>query len=474
MVLFVSGCSKENLDSKQIADQNEGSGPRKSGADGIYDVLGYGYDATGLYMNSYSSTHPVIDMVKFKASEPNNINIDNSTSTEGTYASGSNAETYAKSLTASLEISYTGLFYSGQVKTSYSISNTTTSKFSYASYNMLLRMRRITLNSSVDNFTNYLSDQFIADLNTQSAEYIVLNYGTHVLTEVQLGAKLELSYQSNASGVDKNETVKAGLVASAGKSFKVTADVSVNSSLKTNNSSESIKYKTFGGDVSKAIVGTIILNTNSQIDISSWQSSCNTTNMVLINVAPKKMIYIYELVKDPTKRAAIKLAVEKYISGRSIICATDLLECKKSGSYGVDYQYSTVPNNYIGWTSQTSIGFLLPETTLRVGTIPLYQFYRRVANSAPGVVGGYYSDQYILTTNLNEGTSTPGATLVRTEGQVYATAVDNSVTPLYQFYNVSTKMYTYSTNKLQFGNGTGLYPGADNFIYQKIVCYIPK
>ena len=468
LLLFFSSCSDELLKSNESdLSQNNVTVRQKSGGDGIYDVLGYGYNATGLYMNSYSSTFPVIDMSKFKAAQPQNIEIDLSSSTEGTYSSGADAENYANGLTASLDVECKWPLFSAQVTGTYSLTKTSSSKYSYASYNMLLRQKRISINSSISNLSNYLSDQFILDLNNQSADYIVSNYGTHVLLEVQLGAKLELSYQTTTSSTTKKEAATAGLIINANSMFNANANVSVNTSLDVTNTNESIKYKTFGGAVNQALVGTLPLSGSpSPINISGWQSSCNTTNMVLINVAPKKMIYIYDLITDPTKKAAIKTAVENYISGNTIQYGIDIIQLKQTINNKVRYQYSTiVPSSYEGWTNYGTISYVYPINTFRTGTVPLYQFYRRI------LYNGEYVNSYILTTNSNYG---DGFTLVRTEGNVYQSAIDNSVIPLYEFFNSSTLQYTYSTNKLAFGNGNYYSTGPDGFFLKGIVCYVPK
>lgn len=69
ILLFATSCSTEEFEnSASGGDLN--NGPIKSSAkfagDGAYDVLGYGYNATGEYANSNSAGYQVIDIEKIQ------------------------------------------------------------------------------------------------------------------------------------------------------------------------------------------------------------------------------------------------------------------------------------------------------------------------------------------------------------------------------------------------------------------------
>ena len=64
--------------------------------DGAYDILGYGYNATGEYANSNSSGYQVIDLEKFKNEQAGRLITDNVFSQEYLEEYGENAEAYSK------------------------------------------------------------------------------------------------------------------------------------------------------------------------------------------------------------------------------------------------------------------------------------------------------------------------------------------------------------------------------------------
>jgi hypothetical protein len=471
LCLFIlSGCKK---DFDKIIESDQENNPKlkktASGGDGRYDVLGYAYDATGLYMDVYSTSYPVVDVGKFLAQEPNNVETTLAPTTTGYYSAGENSEQFAADLTLNANISSDNPLFSLEVKGGYGIENTNSSEFSYANYYWISKLKRIQFNSSVDNLSNYLSDQFIYDLNTKTADWIVLNYGTHVLLSVELGARLQIYYQSITTGNQRKESVTAGMAASVGSIFSVGGDVSYNNSLVSNNTSASLSWSTSGGGAA-GLVGSIDLSSPSTptINISNWTNSIELSNAVLVNVAPGKMIYIYDLITDPTKKLAVKAAVEDYISGNTITYASDIIEFKRTPPYSpTEYQYSTVtPSYHEGWVPNGKVSNLFAVNSLRENVIPLYQFYRWNVN------GPNAYSQYVLSTNPNFGNGT--FTLVRTEGKVYPSAINSSVIPLYEFFNSSTFQYTYSTNRLEFGNGRYYSTGPDGFWLQKIVGYVPK
>ena len=114
-------------------------------------------------------------------------------------------------------------------------------------------------------------------------------------------------------------------------------------------------YKTEGGDPSKALVGTLNLDSSvtPQVNISSWQNSCNTSNMVLIDAIPGTVIPLYEFVSVLRKRNELKLAIEEYATQRSYIDVGDPIPLYqysfKAGTlYNCDNKYYTIDYDEYG------------------------------------------------------------------------------------------------------------------------------
>ncbi|MCD8182009.1 MAG: hypothetical protein LUE99_01730 [Bacteroides sp.] len=69
------------------------------------------------------------------------------------------------------------------------------------------------------------------------------------------------------------------------------------------------------------MIGNLNLGNESfpTIDISAWQSTCDLSNMSLIDAEPGTAIPIYDLIIDSNKRQALKNAIENYMRENSYI-----------------------------------------------------------------------------------------------------------------------------------------------------------
>jgi len=272
--------------------------------------------------------------------------------TEQTKISGYNEDYSADALEMSKQISnnYTAtsgfkLFGAG-IKTTFSHSDTASygffSKYIYGSYNLYISQKRYRFNATADILKNYLTTSFIADLNNLSADQIVAQYGTHVMTDISLGGKLNIMFQSETLNEDRYEAARTGLnigVSVLTFNASVGYDHSYNQSLSSKNYSKKLVYKTIGGDPSKQLIGNLQLdgpNTTtppSSLDLSGWTNSVTADNSVLIQIGTNGLIPIYDLVSDPTKKAALKTAVDNYILNNSVcLYPRTLLDAYKIGA----------------------------------------------------------------------------------------------------------------------------------------------
>lgn len=81
-------------------------------------------------------------------------------------------------------------------------------------------------------------------------------------------------------------------------------DGHIDETLLKDNTEQELVYRAIGGNPNKPFVGSINADTQTpiSIDISVWQSSCDTTNMQLIDAESQTVIPIYELVEDFAKK----------------------------------------------------------------------------------------------------------------------------------------------------------------------------
>lgn len=390
--LTVVACSEYGITDQQFVLPTSPNIKTRSGGDGKYDLLGYGYDVTGQYFVASSAKAKVIDVDAFEMAHSDRVDENIFPNSYGHLFIGESAEDYTSNLSKYIKLeiysdsdSISG--FKGQLEESFANSEHYSAKYSIASYSLNIRQKQLYMTAPLSMLSQYLTTKFRDDLNTQSMEYIVQNYGTHVLTNITLGARLDILYRSLVTSSNKKETVESGF------SYKVTGVFGLNTgghtdtSLLLNNSEQEINYRTIGGDPSLSLIGN--LNVDSQnptpVNISNWQASCNTSTMTLIDVEPGSVIPIYDLVEDNVKKIQLKKAVEDYMRERSYIDGGTLVSLyqysylisvrngtKKSYYYTTDFSEYGLGRD--GYTYEKTICSIFSSQDHPSGAIPLYAY----------------------------------------------------------------------------------------------------
>jgi len=313
---IVSSCKKDIARAP-----GTGNSPSKlntqSAGDNKYDLLGFGYDVTGEYASSNSSTYKVIDIDKLVLDAPDRYVTDVNVSQYTEYNAGGNAEDYSSALSqnysATIGLKVFGATLSGSFKETSAIS----SKYSYASASQIIRQKRLKFSAPLDLIkSGYLTALFKSDVNSLTAQQLVAKYGTHVLTDIVLGAKLNVFYRSETSSSNKTQAVTAGMKANGlFKIFSLSADINYTTSDVNSNYNQNLYYSTVGGDGSKGLFGEISLdNTAPKINIGNWQSSCTRDNAAFIQIGSKDgLIALYDLIDDAAKKQAVQAYITQYL-----------------------------------------------------------------------------------------------------------------------------------------------------------------
>lgn len=388
--ILLLGCSEELIIGNDIPESTDQIQSRSSG-DGKYDVLGYGYDVTYEYFNAspQSMKAQVIDVeayVKNGGAWDYNLNP----SSYGEMIVGSTAQDFVSQMTSHGDIKIGADVFTGSLEANFSDYYEYSSKYSIAQYFMYIRQKQLYLNAAISELIPYLTSKFKEDLQTKSSTYIIEHYGTHVLTNIVLGARLTVTYRSLATSETsaKRETVKAGCSSNILSIFQINVNASYRDSLITKNKEQLLIYKTEGGDPSKALVGTLNLDSSvtPQVNISSWQNSCNTSNMVLIDAVPGTVIPLYEFVSDVAKRNELKLAIEEYATQRSYVDVGDPIPLYqysfKAGTSPIidsDNKYYTIDYDEYGqgkegYSYNKIVGYVFSSASRPSGSIPLYKY----------------------------------------------------------------------------------------------------
>jgi len=450
-------CKRDDLvPSNSNTTVNGGKLKPLSQGDGKWDVLGYGIDITDNMLDVSSiSDAPIFDMTRFTNDYANRINV--STATEGSYRYyyGATGIDYMHDLTKkkSFELDEnnnpkpntppkvegaksdgTTDFFSGSYSKNTSDQHTTTSssRFSYATYESMQRVKKIAFTGDVttDLLMQYLTPEFINNVATKSADELVARYGTHVLLDISIGGVLRFNYSGtvqNESDFTKTTTdVKAGLgfalINKLGLNINNSMSKEEQSKITTNTQNKDYTAKYYGGTNSgQSISIDKDGNSSETINLSSWQQSITATNAALIDIG--KALYLYDFIADPTKKAQVKAAVEKHIADAQITLSTDpVYEFYSSGSGGNHYT-SADPNATSGFANWVNNGITFKAYRGFVaGTVPVHLFY-----NGPGF--DYLTTADINATNGASGWQYNGITFYAFNTQVPGTV------PVYIYYN---------------------------------------
>nr|WP_315402665.1 MAC/perforin domain-containing protein [uncultured Sphingobacterium sp.] len=354
-IALLTNCSKNDTSTELSLNNN--SKNQASGGDGKWDVIGYGIDATSdmLETNSMSDVS-ILNMYQFESdfkdkNDPKNekvIGLDVNSVGGGAYDifTGYTAQDYLKNVSTKKSIGVNGnvsvplasdpaasgqklLNFTGNFSKNNEDSSktSTSSRYSYAMFEMWHRVKRIRFTEDVSTQTliKYLTPEFKNYVATKTATEIVNRYGTHILLDISLGGRIRIDYSGHANyastETQKITTIKAGLGVSVLNMFGININTDKTKAEVTKLTNETIKKDYHGKYYGGNNTGTSISidsegKTSSNFNLASWQQGITERNAALINI--DKAVFIYDFIADPTKKAQVKAAVEKYIKDRQI------------------------------------------------------------------------------------------------------------------------------------------------------------
>ncbi|WP_374465519.1 MAC/perforin domain-containing protein [Chryseobacterium sp.] len=343
----MSSCSSEDLN-PEVTPENSAKTNRLSAAkfagDGIYDVLGHGYNVAGEYANATAAGFKVIDIDRFKVEQASRLISENTFSQEYTEEYGENAESYSKMVSTKVNATAGIPLFKKTLSVGFNSAVTTNNKFEgkyiYGSYNLTIKQKRVRFNATTDMLGDYLTPEFAQDLQTKTPQQIVQDYGTHVAVDIYTGAKLDVLFQAETRSQSRDRAARIGVKVGMKDIFDVDVTNDVNTSESSMNYSKKLAYKTRGGDPSKGLVGDLNLDqTNPKINISNWQNRSNASNSVLVDFGNNGLVIIYDLVKDAAKKAQLKAYVDQYLIDNKVYMEFNTIPIYRYYN-GLDHYYT--------------------------------------------------------------------------------------------------------------------------------------
>jgi MAC/Perforin domain len=384
-IILLNSCVKEKLLSEETLKSTQiNSSPNNivlSPGDGAYDALGWGYDATKEYANANSAGFQIIDIAAFKASNPTRITDEFPNSYEYKEDYGEEARAYSLYLSARIDATATFPLFKKEVSAGFSASLTASGKFDakyvYGSYNLTIKQRRVRFNSDANMLQNFLTADFVNDVNTYylNPQILVQKYGTHVLLDIYTGAKLNVMFQSETVNQNRSLAARAGIKAGVKDIFNIDVQDTVNIENSSLNYNRKLSYKTRGGDPSVALVGALNLDqSNPVINVAPWQASSTRNNAVLVDIGQSGMMLIYDLIADPVKKASVKTYVDQYLLNNHAYLdylSIPIYEYYHSGDRDHYFTQSSItPSGYgaygVRWSAYS---YQVPNT------VPIYRYY---------------------------------------------------------------------------------------------------
>ena len=326
VMLILCGCADED-----IIERNSPSFPQsvntRSAGDGVYDILGYGYDITGPYLDTKSSRAIVFDTNKLL--EKGLITPYKLEESRFRYSSGKDVIDFTTNMSSSLQMSTPGILKvigGASLNIAFGGNSHYNSDYSFAYCTQQYIDSRYRISEAdINVLKTCLTKQFIERLSTYTPEQIVEEYGTHVLKDIYLGAKFEVYYMAKSTSSSKKESINAGLGASLFSLFKMDGKFQYDESLAITNKEQSLYYFTIGGDPAVGVQGSLNPEKLASIDIGKWMASVKSSTPKFIDVDnnSQSFIPIYELVTDPTKKQTLKAYIDNYIKSKEV-CSISL------------------------------------------------------------------------------------------------------------------------------------------------------
>ncbi len=282
---------------------------------GTYNALGYGYNVAWEYGNVNAVGTQVIDCDKFNA-EYRNIDEEPVSSAEYKEQYGKDAAAYSTVLSGKVAATQSLRMFGKTIYSAFGTAlmndHTFNPEYIYGSCNATIIFSRYRFYATASELSHYVTPGFSQDIQTKTPEQIVSKYGTHVTTDIYIGAKIDILFQAKTTNPDRERAASIGIKTGFEPNSSDARDAAKNYDKK-------IYYRTRGGDASQAMAGIYSFSGKAPtIEIAQWQSTCTRKNSVLVDLGDHGLVIIYDLVKDPQKKALLKAYVDDYLNKNQV------------------------------------------------------------------------------------------------------------------------------------------------------------
>jgi hypothetical protein len=269
--------------------------------------------------------------------------------------SGATSSEYLSNLQVSVNVSGKGFGFSGALKTSFSQDRYTSSQYSFATVQSLIRKYglRVALDVTPGQLRAYLTPGASAAINDPNVDPLDLfaTFGTHLLKGIIVGGRLDFTTSANMSFEHSGRSIDVYARASFKSMFASAAietDVIDQQSQSEFAATQQQHVEVYGG---RSEYGQDIVNQGSY---ENWIESVRD-NPVFMDFESTGLIGIWELASDSVRRAAIQTAFNTYAvaNGISLVAAGMIV--------------SNFSDDNEGWTIEHSDATIEAATFQRLG-----------------------------------------------------------------------------------------------------------
>lgn len=272
---------------------------------------------TDRYDDIHSIRGAVIDIPKFVANNPFRFDLGRSTQYYWTTNVALDAADFSNQLSNNLSETKGLKVFKNSLATKFT-DDTFDKKYVYGSYSLIFQLMRLKINYKYDG-SNYFTSAFDQDSKALSAAELVKKYGTHVLQDIKLGAKLNVLYQATTILPDRKKVSSTGLRYAMRKVFGLSTGELDPLDLYALNANSAVKiyYEAIGGDVSK--LEKAMVNGNPFINTTNWSRTITPESAKFINISENGLIPLYDLINDAQKKAMVKAYIIKYMAENMVV-----------------------------------------------------------------------------------------------------------------------------------------------------------
>ena len=296
-----------------------------TGSDADYEmpgvaVLGRGYDVFGEYAKMSGVRDRTLDMgvqrdytIPGGKTYPKPTCVTVLVAEEGLFrvTSGSDYKEYTNSLAVGAGLSGDYTFFSGSIKTDFSLNTSLNRRYRFTSTQERFMKWHLKLpDATSDQFKALLSPDFIKDLNTLPPADLFTRYGTHIIRGIVVGARAD--YNIKTEETTQNRDWNWSLYAEAKYKSGVSTtsgyiDIKQESGYMSFDSNSTAELKVMGGNVEFA-------NFMGQPDLYAQWIATIGANPVFCDFTNDGLVPLWALCTDTARVNALKLGYAEYAS----------------------------------------------------------------------------------------------------------------------------------------------------------------